>query len=91
MSKYRKAFLVGLASIVLTITGLCIRGVHRSSPVSNQTDNVAPPSPGTIEVGSVVKSDERSCWRPGLTRNIGIAELSCDLPERQTGSGETPQ
>ena len=91
MSKYRKAFLVGLASIVLTITGFCIRGTHRSSPVSNQTDDVALPSPTPIEVGSVVKSDEQSCWRPGLARNIGIAELSCESRERQTGSGGTPQ
>ena len=77
MSNYRKAFLIGLASIVLTITGFCIRGMHRSSHLSNQTDN-APPSKGTIEIGSVVKSDEQSCWRPGSARNIGIAELSCD-------------
>jgi hypothetical protein len=42
MSKYRKTFLIGLASIVLTITGFCIRGMHRSSPLSNQTDNIAP-------------------------------------------------
>ena len=89
MSKYRKAFLVGLASIVLTITGFCVRGMHRTSALSNQTANMAPPSPGTTEVGSVV--DQESCWRPGLTRNIGIAELSCDFWERQTGSGGTPQ
>jgi hypothetical protein len=79
MSKYRKALLIGLASIVLTISGLCIRGMHRSSHLSNQTDNVAPPSQGKIEVGSVVKSDDQSCWRPGSTRNIGIAELGCDF------------
>ena len=90
MSKYRKTFLIGLASIVLTITGFCIRGMHRSSPLSNQTDNIAPPSPGTIEIGSVVKSDE-SCWRPSSTRNIGIAELSCDFWERQIGGGGTNQ
>jgi hypothetical protein len=77
MSKYRKAFLIGLASIVLTISGFCIRGMHRSSHLSNQTDNAAAPSQGTIEV--VVKSDDQSCWRPGSTRNIGIAELSCDF------------
>jgi hypothetical protein len=88
MSTYRKAFLSGLAIIVLTITGLCIRGMRASSPLSNQTDDTAPPSPGTIEVGSV---GEQPCWRPGLTRNIGIAELSCDVWERQTGGGGTPQ
>jgi hypothetical protein len=87
MSTYRKALLIGLAIIVLTTTGLCIRGMHASSRLSNQT-NMAPPSPATIEVGSV---DEQPCWRPGLTRNIGIAELSCDVWERQTGSGGTPQ
>jgi hypothetical protein len=86
-STYRKALLIGLAMIVLTITGLCIRAMHASSPLSNQT-HMAAPSPGTIEVGSV---DEQPCWRPGLTRNIGIAELSCDVWERQIGSGGTPQ
>lgn len=91
MSKYRKAFLIGLASIVLTITGFCIRGVHRSTHLNNPADNMAPPSPGTIEVGSVAKSDEQSCWRPALTRNIGLAELSCDFWERQKDSGGTPQ
>lgn len=91
MSKYRKALLIGLASIVVTITGFCIHGIHRGSPLSNQTDNVAAPSPGTMEVGSVVKSGEQSCWRPGLTRNIGIAELSCDFWAQQTGSGGTPE
>jgi hypothetical protein len=91
MSKYRKALLIGLTSIVLTITGFCIRGMHRGSPLRNQTDNVAPPSPKTIAVGSLVKSGEQSCWRPGLARNTGIAELSCEFWERQTGSGETPQ
>jgi hypothetical protein len=79
MSTYRKAFLIGLASIVLTITGFCIRGMHPSSHLSKQTDNVAPPSQATIDIGSVAKSDEQSCWRPGSTRNIGIAELSCDF------------
>lgn len=86
MSTYRKVCL-GLAIIVLTITGFCFRGTHRSSPFSNQT-HMAPPSPGTIDVGSV---DEQSCWRPGLIRNIGIAELSCDVWERQKDSGGTPQ
>jgi hypothetical protein len=79
MSKYRNVFLIGLASIVLTISGFCIRAMHPSSHLGNQTENVAPPSQGTIEVGSVVKSDDQSCWRPGSTRNIGIAELSCDF------------
>jgi hypothetical protein len=88
MSTYRNAFLIGLAIIVLTITGLCIRGMQSSSPLSNQTHNMATPSPGTIEVGSV---DEQPCWRRGLTRNIGIAELSCDVWERPIGSGGTPQ
>jgi hypothetical protein len=87
MSTYRRAFLIGLAIIVLTITGLCIRAMHAGSPLSSQTDNMALPSPATIEVGSV---DERPCWRPGLTRNIGIAELSCDVWERQIGSGGPP-
>jgi hypothetical protein len=91
MSRYRKALLIGLASIVLTITGFCIRGIHRSSHLSDQIDKVAASSPGTIEVGSVANFDEQSCWRPGLTRNTGIAELSCDFWERQKGSGETPQ
>ena len=90
MSKYRKAFVIGLASIALTITGFCIRGIHRSSPLSRQADNIAPPPPGTIEIGSVVKSDD-SCWRPSSARNIGIAELSCDFWERQIGSGGTNQ
>ena len=76
MSKSRKVLLIGLASIVLTITGFCVRGLHRSGHLSNQTDNMAAPSQGTI---SAAKSDEQSCWRPGSTRNIGIAELSCDL------------
>ena len=76
MAKYHKVLLIGLASIVLTITGFCIRGLHRGSHLGNQTDNMAPPSQGTI---SAVKSDEQSCWRPGSTRNIGVAELSCDL------------
>jgi hypothetical protein len=88
MSKYRKALLIGLAA-VLTITGFCIRGLR--SPLSNQTDNVAAPPPGTIEVGSAVKSGEQSCWRPGLARNIGIAELSCDFWAQQAGSGGTPE
>jgi hypothetical protein len=74
--------------IVLTITGFGIHGMHRRSPLSNQTHNMASASPGTIEVGSV---DEQPCWRPGLTRNIGIAELSCDVWERPIGSGGTPQ
>jgi hypothetical protein len=86
MSTYRNAFL--LAIIVLTITGFCIRGMHRSTPLSDQTHNMAPASPGTIEVGSV---DEQPCWRAGLSRNIGIAELSCDVWERQIGGGGTPQ
>ena len=27
----------------------------------------------------VPKTEEQSCWHPGLSRNIGIAEPSCDL------------
>ena len=27
----------------------------------------------------VPKTGEQSCWHPGLARNIGIAELSCDF------------
>jgi hypothetical protein len=91
VSKYRKALLIGLASIVLTITGLCIRGMQRSTHLRIPTDNMVPPSQATIEVGAAIKSDEQLCWRPGSTRNIGIAESSCDFWERQIGSGGTPQ
>jgi hypothetical protein len=27
-----------------------------------------------------VQREARSCWHPGLARNIGIAEQSCDAP-----------
>jgi hypothetical protein len=80
--------MIGLASLVLTVTGFCIRGMHGSSHLGNQTDKVALPSSGTI--GFVAKFDD-ACWRPGLTRNVGIAELSCDFWERQIDPGGTPQ
>jgi hypothetical protein len=87
MSKYRKAVLIWVVSVVLTITGFSICGPHRSSHHSNQTGNMAPPSPAAIEVGSLVKSEEQPCWHPGLARNIGIAELSCNFLERQIPPG----
>jgi hypothetical protein len=82
--------MIGLASLVLTVTGFCIRGMHGSSHLHNETDNVALPSSGTIEAGSVAKFDEQSCWRPGLTRNTGIAELSCDFWQRLIDRRGTP-
>ncbi len=41
------------------------------------------PLPSEINVGPLAKSEEQSCWHPGLARNIGIAELSCDFWEQQ--------
>lgn len=67
MSKYRKALLVSVASIVLTITGFSICGTHHSVHVaSGPIDTAAPPLPAAIEVDSVVKPEEQFCWHPGL-------------------------
>ena len=35
-----------------------------------------------------VQREARSCWHPGLARNIGIAEQSCDAP--MSGSIRSP-
>lgn len=53
MSKYRKAFLISVVSVVLTLTGFCIgRGHHAVRLVSgpiNTADAAALPAP--IEAG----------------------------------------
>jgi hypothetical protein len=37
-----------------------------------------PGMPITNEKGTGTKTVKQSCWRSGLSRNIGIAEQSCD-------------
>jgi len=39
---------------------------------STPADRAAQPAPAEVVV--------QSCWHPGLSRNIGIAEPSCDAP-----------
>jgi hypothetical protein len=50
--------------------------------ISTQTIPVerAPESAGSwaVIVPHGPPIEEQSCWRPGMTRNIGVAELSCD-------------
>jgi hypothetical protein len=38
------------------------------------------------------KTEKQSCWHPGLSRNIGIAEQSCDVftPAPQVPPKSTP-
>ena len=33
---------------------------------------------GLLVGGSTARWEPQSCWRPGLARNIGIAEQGCD-------------
>jgi hypothetical protein len=33
----------------------------------------------SVSIQAPARSEKQSCWHPGLSRNIGIAELSCDV------------
>jgi hypothetical protein len=53
MSKYRKAFLISVASIVLTLTGFSVCGSHHSVRLASRPiDTAAPPLRAPIEAGA---------------------------------------
>jgi len=47
-------------------------------PIADATgSNAGGSNAGTRPAGT--EAETQSCWRPGLSRNIGIAEQSCDV------------
>lgn len=60
-------FWIGAAAVASL---LCLSNLACAEPAS--TEAQAQPTP--------VQREARSCWHPGLARNIGIAEQSCDAP-----------
>jgi hypothetical protein len=45
----------------------------------NESVRINPAASKEAQSKPVPKTEEQSCWHPGLSRNIGIAEPSCDL------------
>jgi hypothetical protein len=54
-------------SVAMTLLSLNILAGAQAAPSDTQRQ-LTPPTPM-----------DRSCWHPGLARNIGIAEQSCDV------------
>jgi hypothetical protein len=55
--------------------------------------NLASAEPASTEAQAQpapVQREARSCWHPGLTRNIGIAEPSCDAPMSESKRPGSP-
>ena len=47
--------------------------VSHAVPIADQS------VPAEAQSEAAPKTEKQSCWRPGLSRNIGIAEPSCDV------------
>ena len=58
-------FVIAIGAVLLTPDAVTFA---QSTPA----DQAAKPAPAEVVV--------QSCWHPGLSRNIGIAEPSCDAP-----------
>jgi|SRR5690349_7908365 len=67
-----------LIGIALGFFGAKDRSSRKLYPLLGLTLNVIVPIVFVALIGLSIKS----CWHPGLARNIGIAELSCDFVER---------
>ena len=86
MSRSTRKFLIGAAAtgalgaiVLATIFGI---SAWTQLMLTEANGEQALAQPGT-----------QSCWHPGLSRNIGIAELSCDVLDNARGSirdGEPP-
>jgi hypothetical protein len=57
-----------VAAVGVALLALSVVAWAQSAPA----DQSVTPAPGQVVV--------QSCWHPGLSRNIGIAEPSCDAP-----------
>jgi hypothetical protein len=59
---------------------LSANNVYSAARLVSQAEPIADQSvPKEAQSKPVPKTKEQSCWHPGLSRNIGIAELSCDF------------
>jgi hypothetical protein len=45
-----------------------------------------PPTEAPGKSGLLQQLQQQSCWHPGLSRNIGIAEPGCDAPRLDRGT-----
>jgi hypothetical protein len=63
-------------TIAATASLLCLSNLTYAQSESPQTQ--------------VQTVDIKSCWRPEMARNIGIAEPSCDAPIARLGPAVTP-
>lgn len=45
-----------------------------------------PPTEAPGNSGLMQQLKQQSCWQPGLSRNIGIAEPGCDAPKLDRGT-----
>jgi hypothetical protein len=64
----------------LTTPCLATNNAYSTAGVVSQAEPSADQSvPKEAQSKPVPKTEEQSCWHPGLARNIGIAELSCDF------------
>jgi hypothetical protein len=64
----------------LTTPCLAANNAYSAAGVVSQAEPTPHQSvPKEAQSKPVPKAEEQSCWHPGLARNIGIAELSCDF------------
>ena len=54
-------------------THSAVAAVPQTAPIADQS---VPPE---ARSDAPPKTEKQSCWRPGFSRNIGIAEPSCDV------------
>ena len=69
-----------LIGIALGFFGAKDRSSRNLYPLLGLTLNVTVPI--VFVALALIGLSMKSCWHPGLARNIGIAELSCDFVER---------
>jgi len=69
-----------LIGIALGFFGAKDRSSRKLYPLLGLTLNVTVPI--VFVALALIGLSMKSCWHPGLARNIGIAELSCDFVER---------